>query len=698
MITRLCKLCFMLLLPVPIAASEPSHVTARQWLTTSDEIRSTLPAPSGVDRQYEAVQLGLVQSLTWAALGEVDETVQRLPYRDNNDDWTSGGDGMVRQLLTGDTLGDVHATLFQRLRDQPDEALRYLHQLTPEQTTPDAYFQLGRQVTGIQPQKINDAAQLALFQAGQITRELEHGNNAVAGKLFKRMDKSTRERTLTQVGQLLILEGDWSTAMALYRLQGNQPEAAISMAVRAGELDHARELLELLSPDLRARYSAQLAMGFVQNGELDKARQLFSATADKQDRSWETVALMIGADDWLVPYYSNLKDPWRRSERFYQMARRQLNNGRDREALQSAQLSLDSAERIPPSSTQALAYQQLARFFAQAGKPEAVEDLITKMPAGDSSEPYRLDAQIELAAAYTAADQIEAAIRTADSLTDPARRAQAYARSAAAAESHAYGNLIDEAQSACADIREPRAAEAAWKSLAEIQRDLGDITGAEKTAALAGELGGPAWQVLVSYYSRNGRFDEALRAAGHLSDDNFQFTRQKSIQGIIMEASAAGKTDIALSALNSLTQPHVRDLAVPPVARALVEAGEVEAAVRLVDAIKRTDAKESALSVVLFTHATQNRLPPPDLINKVPKRGGAGLCWAAAASAGEAANITEAWLTQLTQPVCRAFAYAGAAYAITSSPEPEAVFAQVDPTRTSERMAEAMQRGALFQR
>lgn len=686
-------------LSIQAGAAQETHL---RWLEESDRLASTLPG-SGAYAAYEKVQLSLVQAYTYAALGDVNKTLTHLPFSSSDTDWLSGGDGMVRQLLIGDALRDVHRLLFKELADsgRSDDVIGYIDRLNLQQRTPDLFFELGYFFPSINlPETKEHTA--AMF--GGVFANIENGNLPQARSTLASIPDARISPALDQQAQLLMMNGNWQAASALYRISADagligktRIKEAISVAVQARQMDTAEALARLLGDQLQESHEVQIALGYAHDEQFNMARQVFQRVDEKKDRSWETVAIMLKEDAWLRTYYSQLADHWRRSERFYQLAKRQLSDGMRDAALNNINSAEQAAQQIKTPSTRALAFKMLAEFYGLYGNPNRVEQMVRAIPEDPSLENYRGQARQFISLAWTVDGDVDKAIVAGLEIGHLPNRVTAMTKAAVLAFNTSesdYTRLITAIET---DIQHSRD-EGLWREVVAARLRVGDVKGAESTVSRAKQLADmPALdRALVEHYLTEGAFESAIAAANRLPEDN-QFRRQKAYGDIVKIAAANNAVETALDILPKINQPHIRDLSTTPVIRALVDSGKSETAEQLAAQINRRDAREDALAVLLYKQAAQGKLPSVELMQTVPRNSN-GLCWAVSASAEVDTKALEHWLNNLDDDGCRAFAYVGAAQNLVARQDAAAAFRLIDPMQTTERMTEAMQRQAVFQR
>jgi hypothetical protein len=711
-----------------LGAGDPAD--AKRWLDLSDKAAASLQ-PSGVYASYALTRIRLVQALAYALLGDVENTQSRLPYAgDPRPEWSSGGDGMVRTLMVSLDLDEIHASLLTVLAEagSVQDAFEYAAGLTPEQNSEGAYLQLGMALARADRAMLVDtpgltASQQANATAGKAWVLLERDDLDDARDVLLSIEpEETRIQTIAVLGRKLIAENQFANVVRLLEL-GVLPESetsalaseALSFTLLSGDLATATQLADRAGESVaRDGVDAQLAFALAVSGEQTRAAKVFDQVKLKQAPMWEQVAMRLNRDAWLEKYYLALNSPWRRTERLYQFAVRKLTADDRNEADRLAALAEKSAEEIPAGSTRWLALELLAEYYAKAAEPPAAAAMAAKI-ADDTPDGQREKAKADAAVveAWARAGGIEQALRAADGMADPLVRASgltAAANAAFANDRGAYERLVLAAQSSLGSMDESRFRErqGGWARLVTMQCRVGDMSGAMKSAASATSAGdaAAAHEAIVKFAIEAGDLNIAEQAARALpAGMDFsvgQDHRRGEALGQVTKALAAnGDGRAADVLLEDIEQQHVRELATAAVAEALIAQGEQDKAIELAIALRRNDAREHAVGVVLRAMAEQHLLPDPEqLMSRVPERTGAEVCWASAAAAGADRDRLDPWLQALDQPACRAFAYAGAAYAVRATPaelEPADLFSRSDPAMNEARMLEAMQKNAARQ-
>ncbi len=723
-VLKFCATLFLCQLIVMPAAQGSQETTARKWLSESERISASI-TPSGVYNQFEVARLSLSQSMSYAMLADMESTYTHLlfpPESDKQPEWLSGGDGMVRQLLIGLEFLEIHRTLISHLvaNGKTEDAFTYVSKLTEQQGRRGIYLDLGTAIGNpelIHPTLTDNlpAQEKAELQLGLVLGLLEKQQDQQAERLLESIDPEQRTKTLQSLVPLLAMDGRWSDLSGLLGLavkggyaNGRMMQDAVSMSTRAGDLDAANSLLKTIGKSIDLDpLNAQLAMRYSAAGDTVRAREIFRQSSTHKSRSWEQVAMQIEEDKWLENYYLATQDPWRRSERLFQFAKRRLTAGDRVHADHLAGLAKKAASEITSSSTQSLAYRLLAEFYALAGNPAATKKMRDQVTEPQPSK-NRVQATIEMARAWAIAGDLQQALETANSINDPLSRVSALTVTAgvfAKTNTSHYATLLSAARAACGDVPPGQTQKTAWQSIVQMQLAHNDINGAKVTGSAAPDAKTAAvvYAIIVTHQLKVGDIEKAYETGQLIPVEqvaSFDRTqRDQSLAEVVAAMAAAGQGMRAARVLNEVQHDVVRELNTPTVASALVAEGNTTAATQLVKDLKRNDSRQNTLAVVLYAMAKQQTLPTPELLEYVPKRRGGGLCWAAAAASGSDIKSLELWLREIKHPSCQAFAYAGAAYTLVAPREhrlPSHVFGFVDPQHTSERMAKAMQRQSAF--
>ena len=702
------RLSIALLLLASVSSEATDGDSARDWLSEIQKLAINLP-PGGVYASYQQYQLSLSQAMAYAALGDVEKVSSLLPAVAERAEWQSGGDGMVRQLLAGLEIEAIHKILIAALMQQQrvSEAAHYCQSIEQNE---GLFYWLGRHLNNIELLPARDRAlltpnQQASLQFGVISNLLLQKRIKQATLLYRNISKQNKDAVLDRLIQNLMMDGQSEDLHALLALGARLGEPrtdsilyVVSTLVREGKVDEARVVIELVEPAPELML-IQLALGYVAAERMREAGALFD-TSHSIGREWESVAITLNRNDWLLAYYKTITDPWRRAERMFQSARRiTRSGGTGADAETFIQLAAAAAKNIPSPPTRSLAFQLLVEYYAETGDIGRAREAIESV-----TEPMaRQKALAQVPLALILDGKTESAINAALKVEDEMLRIDALLLAARAArdQSSAYQAVLDAARKAVQSIRYGRQQRDAWNKIVTTQIDLTDISGAEQTVRIASGVshGTSAAMSLAKALAAEGAYEQALRISemipSGMDPTIGNDPRQDTIKEIVVLMAASGDSRGAYQALDKIEHPNVRDMASPPVARALAADGDIKHLTDLVATIKRNDALGDIMSVILYELAKANQLPSPTLLDHIPDRMGGRLCWAAAAASRRPeADLTE-WLTALKPGFCKAFAGAGAAFALHAPTEwqnPSSAFGLVDPARVSERMTTAMQK------
>jgi hypothetical protein len=696
------------------AANE--HQDARRWLTVSAADARAVE-PGGVYEAYAAQRLALAQARAYALLGDVEHTIAHLPDLEHTrPSWSSDGDGAVRMLLVSLDLREINGDLIRVLvsSGRDDEALAYAAR--SPQFGNDPYLQLGIALGRQRAKSLPDFKglnpdQAADIRVGAAYGLLEHGDAAHAERILAATTNAqARNNAVEHLGGILIAtEQDPAALRRLLKiaaLSGDRSEAilrdAISTAVRADDMDAAERLAkEVTDPKGRDAASAQLALGYLARGANRQAAALFDAARSRESSSWEHVAILLPRTDWLEARYAKIADPWRRTERLYQLAKQRLAAGERAVADRLAATAAKSARLISGDSTRWLVLKMLAEYHALAGAPDPAATFAALIPAGQRE---RAEADLQVAVAWARVGDVSAATQLINDLSDPVIRASALAAAAGAAhavDQVGYRTLVSAAVGACTAINADEQ-ERCWSNVVKMQLGTVDIDGARNTAMRApeGSARAAALETVFDYHLKAHDLQRALdiaRAIPGGMDPHLGTDRRANALALLVDTYAAdGEIDTAAKLLAEIDQPVIRELHAAAVIAAMANAGRTQDALALVAGLRRRDAREQALALLFFKIAQRGDLPDATtLMSQVQSSRGGELCWVSAAAARNQDVATmDAWLQNLTDAACRAFAYAGAAYgavAPAGDVSAESLFARVDPMRVEERMAKAMQ-------
>ena len=408
---------------------------ARRWLDQSDDAAGLLE-PSGVYASYSITRLRLAQARVYASLGDVENTRSRLPYgRDPRPEWSSGGDGMVRELIVSVDLDDIHQRLLEKLATggRIDEALQYVEDLNEAQQGSGIHLQLGRALAqaGISDQAISvlPAQQQANARAGFAWAMLEAGRLIEAkNNLMAIKPREQREQTVGLLVRTLMANNVLPLASRTLELDilsagvnAALVQQVVSTALRTGDATEVVSLVQRIEePGARDNLDAQLAYVLATAGDHAGATEVFDNAPRREASTWEQVAMLLENDAWLEERYLAIENPWRRTERLYQFALRKLAAGERREAERLADLCLTTIDEIPSSSTRWLALRLLAEYHARAANPAAAAARTAQIPTdGREAKLERGQALAAVVEAWARAGDTDAALREADRIEDP---------------------------------------------------------------------------------------------------------------------------------------------------------------------------------------------------------------------------------------------------------------------------------------
>ena len=709
----------ILLVLLVFAPSQYAHCQqddATRWLLQSMQTAKQIK-PSGVYEQSQHVRLKLLQARGWALTGDVERTLELLPAADGNDaEWASGGDGMVRLLLFRLETGEVLRSLLNTLvsKGQEQQALE-LVQLVLEQTKINLYLDLG---LSLDPEKSDlkidtlEAKLKAAVQMGKTGSLLAKDRVDEARKEYNSIDQSFRAAEFEKLNQHYLVNGKLESINRLVQIDAGRDTASImaQAAMFAGRSFDPAQFpnINMLIKDetIDPAQLAMIALAYLEHGQIEQARRLLLESSGKGSQSWEHVAMLVGEHEWMQNYYQSIKDPWRRSERYYQYALRLLKANEKEQADRIAVLSLESALQIPSVNTRGLALRLLSEYHRQAGNLERVAELVQQIEILDPPQLRDLSlARIQLAISQVESGDAAAAREILLSIQDKKIRITGWVEAAGKARensSASYDDFISTAREEILAIQQKNEQQSGWRELIGMQTLAGDLRGARQSADIAASTGHAtaALEVIVDYQISMEDFVEARLTiesipAG-IDNRSGGKPRQKAMGRLLTKLIETGNTLKAKKILEQMEQDHVRELHTPQVLQALVKDGKSEAAEELLATLKRSDMIERALSIILYDRASRGELPDPvRLLSKVPRRSGAELCWVATAAIKPMKPTQiDTWIDQLSDNNCRAFALAGAAYGIQQIDHRkrlDQVFELVDPAHTEKRMARAMQ-------
>lgn len=529
---------------------------------------------------------------------------------------------------------------------------------------------------------------------------------------YQRIAQSFRVAEFEKLNQHYLLNGKLESLTRLAQMDAGADNASImaQAAIYAGRSFDPAQLpnLQTLINDqsIDPGQLAIVALTYLDHGQTAEARRLLLEASGSGSETWEQVAIRTGETQWLHNYYRSIKDPWRRSERYFQYALRLLKADAQEQADRIASLSLESARQIPSVNSRGLALRLLSEYHRQAGNPEKLAELVGQIEALDPPQPRDLSlARIELALGLLAGGDAAATRELLLSIPDERIRITGWVKAAGQARDSnpaSYDDFVGRAREDIRSLEQVSGQQSGWRELIVMQTEAGDLPGAGQSADIAASAGHgtAALEVIVDYQIGKQDFDGASKTIASIpagidprSGGN---RRQLALGRLLTKQIETGRTLQAQEILQQMEEGHVRELHTPRVLQALVDEGRNDAADELLASLKRDDMIEMALAIVLYDRASRGELPDPVRhLARVPRRRGSVLCWAATAAIKPVEpGPIDSWIEQLPGSNCRAFALAGAAYAIQQIDHPQRldeVFDLVDPTRTEKRMARAMQ-------
>ncbi|MEM7362689.1 MAG: hypothetical protein AAF525_01585 [Pseudomonadota bacterium] len=669
--------------------------------------------------------------------------------------WRSGGDGAVRELLiVHEQLKLSDMLLLNLIPTHTGEAVRYIQWLEGyfESPFPELWLrvgELGGQVT--KQQDVSGSARVAV-DFGLVIHALNEGNPRVARRQYRTLTPDERREILN--GSLLtkmMLSGDDEALFRLLYLTKDDLDAPMlqqavmlsrslshegrgaegrslygtgTSAVQADDrMQTLLERLGTLSPAIADQTSQMLAQAYLLNDDIEKARHLFNRQT-KPGAAWETVALGIGDIPWLEKYYLSITNPWRRTERLTQLALRLLPESpedSDR-IIAHARSGLDQV----PGHSQSAAIGIMLRYFGRSGNRPLAETFLTRLRSlnPDANTLMRAQQSVAMANAVAGdADGLRVALRA---LPDDWSRVRTLVAIAGADTSisepltDATAILLRRTTGAdSVQKQHQRQQEQAWSDIVTAQLNESDDRGAVKTIgkALDRNEGVIALETYVKERtSGRPRGDDITtlwslvqRLPGQF-DGRVGYDRKARLESDLVKWLAQhDDVDMARRYLPKVSHDQVRMLAMPVVADAMVRSmvqsmardgsaikdDQLAAVQALIKSSSRSDSRVNAMMPILHRFAAVRQQIPASFLSLLPDRH-QRFCWSAAAvvdmSAVEVKNI-DTWHAQIEDPLCRAHAQAGSAFAASDpAMDPGEIVALVDPARTSERMAEAMVR------
>ncbi len=707
-------LALLVFAPGQYASSQEDN--AVRWLLRSMEIASEI-VPSGVYEESQQVRLHLLQARGWALTGDVERTLALLPAVDGNDaEWASGGGGMVRLLLFSLETSEVLRSLLKVLlsKGQVLQALD-LVQLVFEQRGLDLYLDLGLTLDPAQ----NDLNIASLAPEHKASVQMGRSGSLSERKLldearaeYNSIDESLRAAEFEKLSQYYLLNGNLENFTRLAQVDAGHDSSSIlaQSAMFAGRSFDPAQIPNLntliKNHSIAPAQLAMIALAYLDKGQIDEGRKLLLDSSGSGSEIWEHVATRTGEHEWLQNYYQSIKNPWRRSERYFQYALRLLEAGEHQQADRIAALSLESARQIPSANSRGLALRLLSEYHSQADNLERVAELVGQIEKLEPPQPRDLSlARIQLAISQLVSGDVGAAREILLSIEDQAIRISGWLAVAAKASDNnpaSYADFVAAAREDILSYEQSREQQSGWRELITMQTKVDDLQGARQSADFAASAGyaATALDVIVDYQLSKEDFDGARKTIESIPagiDTRSGGNRSQLAMGrLLTKLIETGNALKAMETLRQMEQGHVRELHTPQVLQELVNEGRNDAADELLATLKRSDMLERALAIVLYDRASRGELPDPlRHLSRVPRRRGAELCWAATAAIKIVKSTRiDKWIDQLPDSNCRAFALAGAAYGIQQIDHPnrlDEVFELVDPTHTEKRMARAMQ-------
>lgn len=697
----------------PYAASKDED--AVRWLQRSGETAGAV-APSGVYEESQRVHLHLLQARAWALLGDVERTLELLPAADGDKaEWTSGGDGMVRLLIFNLETGEVLRLLLGTLinRGHLAQGLELVQSMYQRRGL-DLYLDLGLSLHDA-PSKLNlkplEPAHIASIQMGWTGALLARDLLEEAGATFHAIDESLRPAVFEKLSRRYLLDGNLDDLIRLAQMDAGHNSAKIlaEAIIRAGRSigsDQVPDLVDLIkAQSFDSTQLAMIALRYLEQNQIDAGRRLLFEASGNGSETWEQVAIRTQEHGWLRNYYRSIKDPWRRSERYYQYALRLLQTDARQDADKIAALSLESVQQIPSANTRALALRLLTEYHSRAGNPESVAELVRQIENLDPPQSRELAlARVQLAISQVGISDVAAVREILASVDLPRIRVTGRVLTAAAARGgnpSAYDGFVAAAREDIRSLEIVSEQQSAWSELISMQTEAGDLAGARQSADLAADTGhsAAALEVIADYQISREDFDDARDTIGSIPGGadirSGADRRQLALGRLLTKLVEKGRALEAMETLAQMDPGPVRELNTTQVLQALLDEGRYDAAESLLSGLHRPDMIEHALAILLYDMAVRGELPDPVRhLARIPRRRGAALCWAASAAVMiENPARINAWVDNLPDANCRAFALAGAAYGVLLPDQPgrvNAVFELVDPVRVEKRMERAM--------
>ena len=695
--------------------SHGAELKATDWIQMSQKTSESLFS-AAAPTNFQTIQLLLSQAMAYSAAGDTEklkETLQRIQAPGAK--WLSGGDGMMRQVLVESEILDIHKLTLSVLAKEKrfNDALTYCLGLAETPNAEEIFFFLGRQLKSddnIPGKAGTPTPQLyTAMQIGVVSWLVDHSQQETAAALVKQIDRELQKQIINRMIQILLLDKSWDSFNNLFVFSANQELLeqntllfALNQLTIAKKNAQIVPLLALL-PHKDDSLQSALALSYITAKHLDLAEKVFNNAPKKNLRKWETVAVALKKDDWLLEYYQTLTNPWRKTERLYQLAKRMLEDGVRDKSLHIAEIAVESASHISSDQTRSTAHTLLARYFALLGDVNRTQQMTRLIAPSKTRNLQKATAQ--LANAQMKNGNLKDATQTALSIENDDIRGDALVLVAEAADREEdYAHIVTIAEQNFAKISERRSREKAWLKLAQMQLQQKDYSGVEKSIRLASlsDAGAAAAEALIAHSIQEQSFDKAFSVA-QLIPDIFDPTRgynrrQRSFQNIITAIAATREGRRAMEEMHRITEKSTWDMTTPAVARALADQGDFHAIATLLETIQRSDARGEVVSLLLLTQLKAGTLPEYDQLAKLPKRGMGRYCWAAAVFSQTNTQTFTSWLEDIPSESCRSFACAGKAFAITSPPEfrnPDTLSRMFEPAQMKDQVMNTMLRQSL---
>ncbi len=692
--------------------SRTAELSAADWMVMSQK-SSGSPSPVTPPTNFQTIQLLLSQAMAYSAAGDIDkltETMHRIQVPGAK--WMDGGEGMMRQTLVKSEILSIHKIAISALakKNRFNDALTYCMDLAQEADAEEIFFYLGRQLADKDsiPDKPDSLSQklYAAMRLGVVSSLIDHSQKKAATVLCKQIETGLQKQIINHMLPILLLNGSMDSFQKLLAFSSEQKileqNTLLFVLNRLSTSKRVERTVPLLAPFIppdNEALQASLALSYLSSNRPDLAENIFTGFPDKNLRKWETVAVSLKKDDWLLKYYQSQTNQWRKTERLYQLAKRMLGDGKHDQSLPIAEMAVESAARIPSEQTRATAHSLLAQYFALSGDVSRTREMTELISSSQVRNLAKATAQ--LAKSQMKSGFPEDAVKTALSINDAGLRGDALLLAAAVADNEKdYSHMVKLAEQNCTAISEKRLREKAWQKLAQMQLQREDYQGIKKTIELAllSGSGSAAAEELIAHYILQQSFDKAFSVA-RLIPDSFDNSKgynrqQRSFQTIITAIADAGKGLYAMEEMQRITNKSTWDLTAPAVARALANEGNFDAIASLLNKIQRNDARAKVMSLLLLTQLKNGALPDGNQLAMLPKSYRGRYCWAAAFSQADIQTFTS-WVKDLPSENCRSFACAGKAFVLTAPQEfrkPDKLSWMFDPAKMQDQIMNAMYR------